>query len=121
MQFTQVSVEPVQVQPLEEELEDEDDVVEELPLEEEVHSIGSGAQKSGAPSTQQVGEPVEHDTKRPARLQEGIPPFKHKQVVPEEELEVVEELPEEDDEVVEEPLLEEELEEELEEGPQIID
>ncbi len=69
-------------------------------------------------------------------MHEGVPPFRHRQVAPEEEDEVVEEplleedeleevLPEEEleDEVVEEPLLEEdeELEEELEEGPQIMD
>jgi len=101
--------------PLDEELEDEEELDEDELLDEG-HSIKSGEQKSGAPSTQQVGDPLVHDTNRPARLQKGVRPFAHRQ--PEEELledEVVEEpLLDDEEEVVEEPLLEDELDEEVE-------
>ncbi len=106
-----------QAQPLEEELDEEELEDELLELLEEVQVTSSGAHKSGTPSRQQVGEPVEQTTVKP-KSHEGIALLAHMHAVPEEVLPEEELL--EEDEVVEEPLLEEDevveepLEEELE-------
>jgi len=102
-------------------LEDDEELEDEelgLPEDEHIKYVGLHVLP---PMIQQVAFPLTHRGSRAIKVQDGVPPFAHniqplelEEVLPEEELE---------DEVVEEPLLDEdeELEEELEEGPQVMD
>jgi len=86
LQLLQVRLPLIQIQPLDEEL-----LEEEEELLDEGHSTIPGSHKSGASLTQHVREPLVHDIDRPTRLQEGVPPFGHRQ--PEEDVDM---LPEEE-------------------------
>jgi len=84
-----------QAQPLEEELEEEELLLDEEELEdellellEEVQITSSGAHKSGTPSRQQVGEPLEQTIVKP-KSHEGIEPSEQGHPEEDEELEIV--------------------------------